>query len=117
MTLRVLNAFGGLQKTFFSKNYVHPASRNPQCELRDLEVYNLSSFSSRNPSSIYINNFFSFATSESGKRKCKSTINLSIYLSAFGNPEILIRIYTKYQIPKSKEYIPKVEFPYSEKVN
>ena len=53
-------------------------------------------------SSIYINNFFIFVTLESRKRKCKLIINLLIYVSAFGNTEILIRVYTKYQIPKSK---------------
>ena len=54
------------------------------------------------PNSIYINNFFSFVTSESGKRKRKLIINLSIYVFAFRNAEILIHIYIKYQIPKSK---------------
>ena len=34
--------------------------------------------------------------------KRKLIINLSIYVSTFENAEILIRIYTKYQIEKSK---------------
>ena len=56
----------------------------------------------RYPTSIYINNFFSFVTLENGKQKFKLIINLSIYVFTFGNVEILIRIYTKYQIQKSK---------------